>query len=790
MLVCGPSLPNPFSAGRGHAADQGARREARRSDRGAVSFGPGLPLGWQAAAGHNASRPSGELAAVRTLPVRVAPVCGEALDSWLEALAVRMAACWGDVVESVGLISAGADSARDCVAGWLRGLSAAQVLAVSTATGISAEQVASMTFQGVLNRAAGSGGLRGSSLESLLWMRGWRCRFCAACLSENGGRWALWWRLRWAFACPHHHCLLVDVCPMCHRSQRAEPPPSGLIPLPGGCTRKRLGSHGRHIARCDGELTAADGLPLGPDHPVLGAQRALLEAMQSGWAGFGVYRRAPIPFSQLIADIAAVGGRILGYATRDELRGVLPGDVVDQYLDDRAATGAAGGRASRVTASATASAAAVAATAAWSILSALTVVDAGGRLRWLVASSRRRGVAVRASTLGWGRGISPVLAAVQLAALEPFMAPIDQLRHRTTGAYPTSTGDEARAGCLPALVWPRWSLPLRCPGVGHRELRAALSVAIALVGTRAPLAEVVGALGSVATVRRALRVLQHLHASPRWAQTRSDITAWAAYLDAAPPPIDYRRRRTLPCTDLLPVEVWRDLCLSVGVGPGRAVRLQLMRCWLHERLTTLPAESCSWAVDSADFRGKLAALPLWLTAELVAALDDYAREFLADNGIRSEPVVAGPPGVVSGGRLAGDDGGGVDVDALHRWIGRHQPRSFAAVAAHFGVDTDAVRYLLEEAPTPSAVVDTGGSSGGSVASASRRLSPEQFDYLYNECRWGLATIAAEAGVSRQALTQLAQRYGIAVRRAGRPIGGAMSRTSAGRTRGQFAEGEG
>lgn len=150
----------------------------------------------------------------------------------------------------------------------------------------------------------------------------------------------------------------------------------------------------------------------------------------------------------------------------------------------------------------------------------------------------------------------------------------------------------------------------------------------------------------------------------------------------------------------------------------------------------------------------------------------------------------GSPGVVSAGRLAGDDGGGFAVDALHRWVGRHQPRSVAAVAAHFAVDTDAVRYLPEEAPTPSAVVDTGGSSGGSVASASRRLSPEQFDYLYTECRWGLAAIAAEAGVSRQALTQLARRYGIAVRRAGRPIGGAMSRTSAARTRGQFAEGEG
>ena len=627
--------------------------------------------------------------------MRIAPICGEAFDSWLEATAASMSACWGDVVDSVGLIPAGAQIPRDSVARWLRGLSDAQAAAVSSATGLSPEQIAAMTFGGLLARAAESAGLSGPSFESLLWMRDGRCRFCPACLSENGGRWLLWWRLRWAFACPRHGCLLADVCPCCQRHQRTTGAPAGLIPAPGGCTRKRRGSHGRDTTRCEGELSKAGGLVLRPGHPALHAQRALVAVMESGAADFGIYRGSPIPFSQLIADTAAVGGRVLGYATRDQLHEIVPGDVVDQYLRDRPTVERLGGRAARVTATATASAAAVAATAAWSILSAPTVEDAGGRLHWLVAANRQSGVAVRASTLGWGRGISPVMGEVQRAALDPVRTPVEQIRHRAGHRTPTPAPDRSRAKNLPALVWPCWSLPLRCIGLGHRELRAALSVAITLVGTRTPLAAVIGALGSATTVRRVSRVLQHLHASPRWAQTRSDIAGWAAFLDAAPPPIDYQRRRGLACADLLPIEVWRELCLSVGVSAGRGVRLRLVRCWLFERLTTLPAEQSAWAFDSAEFRTKLLAIMLWLPEKLVTLTDDYACDYLGRRGIRGEPIVWSPS--TPGGDTRGDSDE-IDVGKVHRWIDANQPRSFAAAAIHFGADIEVIRYHLQKAP--------------------------------------------------------------------------------------------
>jgi hypothetical protein len=40
---------------------------------------------------------------LRTLPIRVAPLPGEALDSWLDALALRMRMPTGDLLTSVGL---------------------------------------------------------------------------------------------------------------------------------------------------------------------------------------------------------------------------------------------------------------------------------------------------------------------------------------------------------------------------------------------------------------------------------------------------------------------------------------------------------------------------------------------------------------------------------------------------------------------------------------------------------------------------------------------------------------
>lgn len=617
----------------------------------------------------------------------------EALDSWLEALAARMSASWGEVVTSVGLGSSTENLPRDHIGRWLRGLSGPQLSAVSTATGVSAERIAAMTFAGLHARLTDSSGLSASSRETLLFLREGRSRFCPSCLSENSGRWLLWWRLRWAFACPLHACLLADSCPRCFRYQRTGAVPAALIPVPRRCTRKKSVAYGRDITRCDGDLSASGVLVLAPAHPAIIAQRAVLTALTSGSADFGAYRGSRVSFAEFIADLAAVGGRVLRYACDEDLPHVLPSDLADHYRHGR------GHRQSRVTATATATTAAVGATAAWSVLSAADVDEAAQGLGWLIDLSRARGSAVRPSTIGWGRGISTVLSRAQRSALRPFDTPVQQLR-RSRRCQPSGGGGERLAARLPTLVWPCWSLPLRRSGLGHRELRSALSVLIALAGAQTPLDELIEALGGATTRRRVSRVAGILQTSARWEATRSAIALWAAYLDTSPPPIDYQRRRGLACDDLLPTEVWQTLSLSVGVDVGQGIRLALLRCWLFERLTTLPAERSPWAIDSADFRTKLGALPLWITAELVIALDEYGRRFLADRNIHREPLVWAPPD--AGRHLAVVPEEAVDISAIHEWIGEHQPRSFAGLLQKFDLDIDTARYLLEEFPAPNA----------------------------------------------------------------------------------------
>lgn len=75
------------------------------------------------------------------------------------------------------------------------------------------------------------------------------------------------------------------------------------------------------------------------------------------------------------------------------------------------------------------------------------------RLRWLIESNRKRGVAVRASTVGWGRGVSAVVRGVQLAALRSFLVTSDQLRYRTACEIPSADLSQPAAEPLATLLW-------------------------------------------------------------------------------------------------------------------------------------------------------------------------------------------------------------------------------------------------------------------------------------------------------------------------------------------------
>ena len=183
------------------------------------------------------------------IPVRLPPLPGEALDSWLETYADLLHVTVRDIFDFAGMDWGRVNGDQRTGKPWLHQLDEPDLAALSAATGVPAATLAGMTlarYQGTgLAEATAPPGMRRTP-------RWWRqlsgSRYCPRCLAANGGRWMLSWRIPWAFACTGCQALLADTCPGCgrrHRSTRTGQP--------------------RQPGRCD--LT---GLPLPPWRPPRG----------------------------------------------------------------------------------------------------------------------------------------------------------------------------------------------------------------------------------------------------------------------------------------------------------------------------------------------------------------------------------------------------------------------------------------------------------------------------------------------------------------------------------------
>ncbi|MFI7121862.1 TniQ family protein [Amycolatopsis sp. NPDC049868] len=170
--------------------------------------------------------------------MRVEPVPGEGLDSWLAALSRRLATPARDLLPALGL---DITTLRGSTTGLTVVLRDDEATQVAKATGVPVPTLQKMTpahYNAVLRTDL--------STRRLVTYHAWTRRrgtwFCPLCLTETGGRWQLRWRLGWSFACVRHRCLLVDRCPDC-----------GQIPRPGaGLLRPQAGDswlHRRPIAR-------------------------------------------------------------------------------------------------------------------------------------------------------------------------------------------------------------------------------------------------------------------------------------------------------------------------------------------------------------------------------------------------------------------------------------------------------------------------------------------------------------------------------------------------------------
>ncbi|MDQ1245715.1 MAG: hypothetical protein QG597_82 [Actinomycetota bacterium] len=723
---------------------------------------------------------------VRTLPIRLPPISGEALDSWLEAMAYRNATAFGDLLTAVGL----KPYHGTATTGWIVTLSTAEAATIAAATGLTGQALDTMTLAHYAGRALTIDRQTRTLSRAFPWGGARGSRYCPTCLKETGGRWQLSWRLGWTFACAEHHCLLADACPDCGAVQRRRTHIGDLIPHPGYCAHPAAEATGRSPARCDSDLTDTDVEVFDPDHPAIRAQRIVNAILNTETITLGVYRAMPQPRITALADIRAIAGRALAYATTEDLNAVVPTDLLAAYHhasrhEDSRAGIARTDTKPGLAAPAQAATAAVGVVAALNALDRNDIDDAGEALRWMVTTSRQRGLQVTATNIGWAKNTSAVLTGVQLAALGTVLKPSDQLRYRIGSAlpgYPSKTNSASASGThhhVPSMLWPEWSLRLSIPNCHPSQLRAALSAALLLVNSRRTLADAVRLIDSPVEGHAVSRILQLLEKHNQWPSIRTALIRVADYLDANDVPIDYQRRRCADYAMLLPDKAWAQICRDTATPGPRSARARIARCFLFERLSGQPASASPWALDDSAFRTKTADFPRHLTPELAHALNEHAQAFLADQGIDDEPVTWQPPaGVLDGLDLPGTDPAAVDVAELHR-VMAGAGITFGTAAARFHTSLDTLRYLLEIHPAPRADPEPGAPLptpyNRAYANAKAALPRERLADLYERERMSLRDIAATVDVSRQTIASLARDYGLPLRESGRPARTAIDR---------------
>lgn len=712
--------------------------------------------------------------AVRTLPIRIAPIEGEAIDSWLEAIAYRTSSAFGDLLSAVGLGTRDGQGTQTTSA-WIVQLTPNEMEAVGRATGIDEPALESMTLAHYSDRAIRINCDSRTLNRAFPWARACGSRYCPACLDESEGRWQLAWRLGWTFACARHHCLLADACPQCGAVQRRRPPVVDSIPKRGHCAHPSPDAIGRTPARCGADLTATAVARFNPDHPVIRAQQIVNAVIAEATAKFGLYETLPQPRISVLADIRAVASRVLSHATPSDLDAVVPADLLACYREVTNLQARRSGPA-RTDSKPGLAAPARAATAALGLVAALQaldnreIADAGDALRWLISSSRERRYVVSPTNMSWGKGTSPVLATVQLAALGPLLKPRTQLRYRVGSAIPTqptqkTTPTIVPAHRVPAMLWPAWSLALSIPNCHQRQLRPVLSIALLLVNSRRNVAEIAAQLDSPANCSAVSRVMRYLGTHDRWPGIRAGLVRMADHLVDHGVPIDYERRRRLDYSTLLPDQTWARICRTTATPGPTPTRANIVRCFLFARLSGHPADRAPTAVDDNAFRTNVADFPRYLTPELSQSLDHYSLEFLAAQGVNGEPVAWCPPAsVLDGLRLPKCHPDDIDIANLHV-AHRVEGKRLGAVSEAIETSLDTVRYLLELHPAPRPEQRPGATRvrGLCYYQATTELPRGRFVDLYQQQGMSLSDIAATIGVGRSTVTRLAHDYEIKLR---------------------------
>ncbi|MEW9533648.1 TniQ family protein [Microbispora sp. NPDC049125] len=195
---------------------------------------------------------------IRTLPIRLDPLPGEALDSWLEAIAARLDSPLLHMLPAFSLDAETTERSRrgGPPPNWTICLQPEELDALATATQVDPATLRAMTLETYADNAIVIDMPRREVNRTQLWGRGGGSRYCPDCLTATGGRWQLSWRLSWAFACLTHRRLLANICPTCGKAPRTRVHSLTHVPQLGRCARPSPSSEskGPGTTRCGGSL--------------------------------------------------------------------------------------------------------------------------------------------------------------------------------------------------------------------------------------------------------------------------------------------------------------------------------------------------------------------------------------------------------------------------------------------------------------------------------------------------------------------------------------------------------
>ncbi|WP_371618956.1 TniQ family protein [Streptomyces sp. NBC_00454] len=679
------------------------------------------------------------------IPIRVPPIPGEGLDSWLEALARRLAVTATELLRFMGM-----PTARPRL--MVRQLTAFENDVIVRRTGVDARTLTAMTLW------PWNGSVVTIDPETRMMGRppAWRhygtdTRFCPTCLEEDHGRWQLTWRLPWSFACTRHGLLLLDRCPGCRYSPVVNRPNHTRPARPGTCL---YGVGTGRAVRCGYELTRAPAVALPGGGAVLAAQREVDRVLLGAGRGTDsalargqeLYVLARHALRAVHTDLPTAPAAVHGVLA--ECGGTLPALAKRQEANDahNVAIGTA-----------------LAAIASQDHHPARDEV-----FTWLLASGRRqRGpkTNLTASAGQWSLA-GPKVAARVLADMDPELGLMSRVRYgsaTTTPAMPTlpRTQVQRRAAGTPAMLWPTWTmqlLPTDATRAGFLPgFRRTCASMLLLTGSNAYDFKTASALlgnNSVQTSNR--KAFDAVMGGQDPTRLAAALASLARALDDHPTPIDYERRRATFSQSTIDFDIgaYAQLCRTQGlrVTPRQVHRLRHQL--LHLLLGAHP--------------GAASRAPSWY-AEFHYQLPADTREFLhlqaAANLARhhiAEPVHWEPPTRwLDGAHWPGVTPREIDQERFAELMAAGRAASEAADL--LGIGEDHLRLHTEATATTALRPDPPRSRHRTHIPRQGPLAPDRLRELYEEQGLTQREIAALAKCSATTIRAALDEANIPVR---------------------------